>query len=136
MMTLLLALALLQQGDSVTEQITGVRDSYPTLSPDGSTLLFHSNRSGRQAIWASQADGNDPRILFDDPSIGVDPGTPAWSPDGRHIAFAMRPAGEADPNESEIYRIAPDGTDLVRLTRTRGDDTHPSWSTSGRIYFN
>jgi len=117
-------------------QITAPRDSYPHLSPDGTTLVFHSNRNGRQAIWVSNADGSNPRLLFDDPREGADPGTPVWSPDGRVIAFGMRPAGATDENESEIYTMARDGTRLRRLTETPGDDSHPHWSRSGRIYFN
>ena len=115
--------------------LTAVRDTYPSLSPDGRTLLFHSNRSGRQAIWAASADGSNARILFDDPAAGEDPGTPVWSPDGARIAFAMRPRGAADP-ESEIYVMAPDGSGLRRLTNVAGDDSHPHWSREGRIFFN
>ena len=33
-----------------------------SLSPDGRRLLFHSNRSGRQAIWIAGADGSEPRV--------------------------------------------------------------------------
>lgn len=116
--------------------LTGTRDSYPALSPDGRTLLFHSNRSGRQAIWAADGDGSNPRILFDASEIGTDPGTPSWSPDGRRIAFAMTPVGATDENESEIYTIRADGAGLTRLTNTPGDDSHPRFSRSGRIYFN
>ena len=122
--------------ESGTQPLTGVRDSYPALSPNRRTLVFHSNRSGRQAIWAADPDGSNPRILFDDPVQGADPGTPAWSPDGRFIAFGMRPAESSDENESEIYLVAADGTGLRRLSRARGDDSHPAWSASGRIYFN
>ena len=117
--------------------LTAVRDSYPSLSPNGSMLLFQSNRTGRQAIWMARADGSEPHILFDDPEAGTDPGTPAWSPDGREIAFAMKPAGAADENESEIYVIRQDGSGLQRLTLTPGDDSHPHWSADGkRIFFN
>lgn len=117
--------------------LTGVRDSYPHLSPDGRQLVFHSNRSGRQAIWIASADGKNPRILFDQPNLGQDPGTPVWSPDGRSIAFAMRPAGSQDQNESEIYLMGPDGRGVRRLTAAAGDDSHPHWSADGkRIFFN
>ena len=74
--------------------LTAVTDSYPVLSPDGQTLAFHSNRSGRRAIWIAKADGGEPRILFDRPDIGTDPGTPVWSPDGTSIVFGMRPADQ------------------------------------------
>ena len=117
--------------------LTAVTDSYPVMSPDGRQLLFRSNRSGRGAIWIAGADGGQPRIFFDDPAAGTDPGTPVWSPDGATIVFAMKPAGAADENESEVYSIRPDGSGLKRLTNTPGDDSHPHWSANGkRIFFN
>jgi TolB protein len=117
--------------------LTAVQDFYPSLSPDGRTLVFHSNRSGRQAIWAAGADGGHPRLVYDGGNEGDDPGTPVWSPDGARIAFGMRPRGATDPNESEVYTMRPDGTGLRRLTRTPGDDSHPHWSSDGRrIFFN
>lgn len=117
--------------------VTAVRDSYPNLSPDGQTLLFQSNRSGRQALWVASSNGSNPRILFDDPKAGTEPATPRWSPDGRSIVFAMTPPGATDENESEIYLINANGRDLRRLTDTPGDDSHPHWSADGtRIFFN
>lgn len=117
--------------------LTTVRDSYPMLSPDGATLLFASNRSGAPALWVAKADGTAPRLLFGDSAAGSDPGTPVWSPDGKTIAFAMRPVGATDENESEIYTIAADGSGVTRLTAAPGDDSHPHWSADGkRIFFN
>lgn len=122
---------------AATTHLTAVRDSYPSLSPDGTRLLFQSNRSGRQAIWAAAADGSDPRVLLDGGVLGERPATPVWSPDGRSIAFAMTPAGATDPNESEIYVMGADGTRVRRLTAAPGDDSHPHWSADGRrIFFN
>lgn len=124
-------------GISDTASLTSVRDGYPHLSPDGTRLLFNSNRSRRQAVWIAKADGSEPRILFDDPTLGEDPGTAVWAPNGTRIAFAMRPTGATDPNESEIYTMLPDGKGLRRLTNAPGDDSHPHWSADGnRIFFN
>jgi TolB protein len=132
-----LVLALAAAPVAETESITAVRDSYPHLSPDGKTLLFQSNRSGRQAIWIAKPDGADPRLLFDGGSIGDRPSTPVWSPDGVSIAFAMTPAGAADPEESDVYTLRADGSGARRLTETPGDDSHPHWSADGqRIFFN
>lgn len=137
MIALALMIAVAAPGISETTSLTSVRDSYPHLSPDGRRLLFHSNRSGRQAIWIAAADGSDPRILFDDPAKGNDPGGPVWAPDGSSIAFAMRPAGATDPNEYDIYVVRPDGSRPRRLTRAPGNDSHPHWSADGRrIFFN
>ena len=123
-------------GQAEPASVTAVRDSYPNVSADGRRLVFHSNRIGRQALWIANVDGSDARILFDDATAGTDPGTPVWSPDGRRIAFAMRPSGAADP-ESDVYLIDSDGTNLRRLTDAPGDDSHPRWTADGRrIFFN
>lgn len=130
-------IALLALAAAAATPLTAVRDSYPALSPDGKTLLFHSNRSGRQAIWRAAGDGSDPRLLFDGAGLGEEPGTPVWSPDGASIAFAMTPLGATDPNESDIYVMRADGSGVRRLTDAPGDDSHPHWSADGRrLYFN
>src|SRR5688572_25143081 len=54
-------------------------------------------------------------------------GSPAWSPDGKRIAFYSERDGNA-----EIYAMNADGTDLNRLTRTRADEGYPAWSPDGR----
>jgi TolB protein len=117
--------------------LTQVRDSYPGLSSDGTQLLFHSNRGGPRAIWIAKGDGSEPRLLYDGGDQGDDPATPVWSPDGRSIAFAMKPADAADADESDIYVMDADGSNVRRLTDAPGDDSHPHWSGDGRrIFFN
>ena len=134
-MKLLLAIAAAASAATpVMDSLTGVRDSYPRLSPDGKRLVFHSNRLGRQAIWIADGDGSNPRVLFDHEEAGSNPAVPNWSADGRRIAFAMRPA-EAPADETEIYVIDANGSNLERLTSSPGGDGHPHWSRSGRIYF-
>jgi WD40-like Beta Propeller Repeat len=59
---------------------------------------------------------------------------PAWSPDGRRIAFERGPAGDSPGND--VWSMAADGTDRRRLTATAGLDGGPAWSPSGsRIAF-
>ena len=48
---------------------------------------------------------------------------PAWSPDGKSIAFVRRQKGHG-----EIYVMSSDGTDQTRLTRTFAEDIDPAWS--------
>ena len=52
---------------------------------------------------------------------------PAWSPDGRRIAFASGRDGNF-----EIYVINADGSRQRRLTRNTGRDVGPVWSPDGR----
>jgi TolB protein len=54
-------------------------------------------------------------------------GSPAWSPDGRRIAFYSERDGNA-----EIYVMNADGTAVTRLTRTSADEGYPAWSPDGR----
>ena len=53
--------------------------------------------------------------------------TPAWSPDGRKLAFVS----ERDGN-SEIYVMNVDGSEQENLTRQPASDSNPSWSRDGR----
>src|SRR3954463_15286948 len=52
---------------------------------------------------------------------------PAWSPNGRLIAFSSTRDGNG-----EIYVMNADGTRPRRLTRNPLDDTDPTWSPDGR----
>jgi TolB protein len=53
--------------------------------------------------------------------------TPAWSPDGRKLAFVSERDGNA-----EIYVMNADGSEQENLTRQPATDSHPSWSADGR----
>jgi TolB protein len=109
--------------------LTRVRDSYPMLSPDGKVLLFQSNRSGREALYLADPDGEQVRVLVD---TGDEPSVPVWSPDGKRIAFVASVAGQ-----TEVFVMNADGTQRRRLTDHPGDDSHPHWSTDGRrLFFN
>ena len=121
---------------AVIASVTKVSDSYPHLSRDGETLAFHSNRSGKTALWLADSNGKNPRLLFDGASDGTDPVAPKISPDGRLIAFAMTPRN-APPGSSDIYLLTLANNSVRRLTRDMGDASHPIWNADGtRIFFN
>ncbi len=52
---------------------------------------------------------------------------PAWSPDGKKIAFASNRDGN-----NEIYVMNADGSAQKRLTFAPGRDAHPAWSPDGK----
>jgi TolB protein len=112
------------------KRLTNVISSYPALSPDGQTLVFQSNRTGRWELYTSKPDGSELKQLTNMPGDNV---IPSWSPDGKQIVFAR----SANPsNDSDIYIINADGSGLRQLTNFPGDDSHPHWAVNGRIVFN
>ena len=74
------------------EQITRGKsnDTRPRFSPDGSSLLFISDRTGKPQVWVMPLTGGEPRQLTDLPNgaAGAE-----WSPDGNRVAF-LAPSGE------------------------------------------
>src|SRR5215470_1357029 len=68
-----------------------------SFSPDGTKLLFE--RAG--GIWTVNVDGSSPRRV---PTGDDQAADPAWSPDGRSIAWTSFRDGNA-----EIYVANPDG---------------------------
>ena len=112
-------------------RISQVKDLYPHLSPDGSRIVFQSNRSGNAQIWLMNKDGSGVVKLTDVPGEGAE--TPVWSPDGRLIAYATY-IGE---DNNDVFVMKADGSEQTRVTSGPGYDGHPHWSADGgRIVFN
>src|SRR5260370_23078491 len=66
------------------EQLTSAKsnDTRPRFSPDGHTLLFISDRSGKPQVWLMSLQGGEPRQLTDLPNGA---GAAQWSPDGKRV---------------------------------------------------
>jgi Tol biopolymer transport system component len=101
----------------------------PKYSPDGSRIVFMSNRTGIDELWLADSEGRNARQLTSFGRATV--GSPRWSPDGRRIAFDSTAGGEA-----KIYLIAADGGAPRRITSGPSTDVRPSWSHDGAwVYF-
>jgi dipeptidyl aminopeptidase/acylaminoacyl peptidase len=66
-----------------------------------------------------------------------DEARPAWSPDGKQIAFTSNRSGDPDRNyNNDIWVVAADNTDkgahLTQITTNPGDDNSPTWSPDGK----
>jgi Tol biopolymer transport system component len=112
--------------------ITSARSSYVrpnAFSPDGKRIAFESNRSGYYALWTANADGSGANLLFENGLINS--GSPAWSRDGRQIAFDTRVGTKA-----HIFVISPDGGSAHPITQSDSDNILPTWSQDGKtLYF-
>lgn len=100
----------------------------PRYSPDGSKIVFSSNRSGSLEIWTANAEGAELNQIT---NFGGATGSPMWSPDGRWIVFDSRPGGNPD-----VYIVGVDGGTPRRLTTDPSDEIVPSFSRDGAwVYF-
>jgi Tol biopolymer transport system component len=105
----------------------------PSWSLDGTRLAFVRDDN----IYAMNADGSGYTRLSDDDIDDYDQ-SPAWSPDGTRIAFAswQRAFGGERRNDSDIYVMNADGSNIGRLTDDPSTDLLPAWSPDGsRIAF-
>ena len=99
----------------------------PTWAPDGKRIAFVSSKAGLPALWIMNANGTGRRAveLPEPPSNAGDdwPYTvlfPAWSPDGRTIAFSNGMslwAVEVESGEVAVSPAAPAGTACSRRGR-------------------
>ncbi|MBI1369234.1 MAG: hypothetical protein GC162_11350 [Planctomycetes bacterium] len=95
------------------------------IDPTGQWLVFASTRHRATAdIYLKRVDGNTTTQLTNDPGNDV---MPAFSPDGKQIAFASDRAGNWD-----IYVQGVDGGAPVQLTNDPSQELHPSWSPDGK----
>ncbi len=96
-----------------------------SVSPDGGTLYYSSNRDGNYDIYRSGLDGfSDLQRIADLPG---DAYAPSVSPDGSKVVFQAGAYGA----EAEIWIVNSDGTGLTRLTNNGVHDGQPNFSPDG-----
>src|SRR6267378_2213662 len=96
-------------------------------SPDGKTVAFISNISGRNNLWLVPAEGGWPTQLTVSDQRQT---APAWSPDGKWIAYQSDYDGD---EQWDIFIVSPKTGQVVNLTNTREiAEEDPTWSPDGR----
>ncbi|MEW5872165.1 MAG: DUF4352 domain-containing protein [Chloroflexota bacterium] len=104
---------------------TSPSDLVPTATPglivsDLGRIAFVSNREGNQDIYVMEPDGSNVTRLT---VYKADETDPAWSPDGRKIAFT---------SNRMIYVMNADGSGIKALTTNESWAFSPAWSPDGK----
>lgn len=121
---------LLDRGTKRQVRVPGVRNSgMAAIAPDGSSLVYQAERrAGRYDLWIQPlqagSPSGDPRPLTD--QVGL-PSHPAYSPDGRWIAYYLIADGQRD-----IWVTQVAGGEPMRITDDPGQDQQPAWAPDGK----
>jgi eukaryotic-like serine/threonine-protein kinase len=97
----------------------------PHISPDGTSIVFISNRSGSFEVWKCNNDGSNPEQLTDMRATST--GSPRWSPDGKLIAFDSTKYGNTD-----LFLVGAEGGPVRPITTETTEEVVPRWSRDGR----
>ena len=120
--------------DPPVELISTTRDQLmPQYSPDGTHIVFASDRTGPTEIWMSDAAGGNLGQLT---HLGQPSGSPSWSPDGKKIAFDSRTSMKDGSLHADVYVMDITEQAPRKLNTGTGEASVPSWSHDGKwIYF-
>jgi TolB protein len=100
-------------------------------SPDGKRLAFAFDKTspnqGDIDVHLIDADGKNQKPLAVSQGKLSHEESPAWSPDGKRVAYSSTRDGN-----QELYVIGIDGKNAKRLTNDPAIDAHPAWSPDGK----
>jgi TolB protein len=100
-------------------------DSGVAIDPTGRWMVYASTRNSEKSdLYLQRVDGTSVTQLTSDPA---DDAFPAFSPDGRRIAFCSTRSGTW-----QVYLMDLDGRNVVQVTTARTQCVHPTFAPDGK----
>jgi len=107
-----------------------------TWSPNGQTLAYVVAEDSSPELWVASVDSDEAPVLLIHGREELF-SAPAWSPDGRTLAFSRTPLGAETASASDIWLVNADGGNLRPLLHNDLEESSPAWSPDSRyIAFN
>ncbi|HZP48606.1 MAG TPA: hypothetical protein VFB07_08730 [Vicinamibacterales bacterium] len=109
-------------GSGYTQVTSGASNNgFPSMAPDGTRFVYRTFGPDGEGLRIMNLETRAVTKLTE----GYD-NFPLWSPRGDLIMFSRQADGDY-----EIYTVRPDGTDVKRVTFSKGNDAHMGWSPDG-----
>lgn len=109
----------------------------PRFSPDGTKILFTSDRGGGDNIWTMNSDGTE-RVQITKEDFRL-LNNPAWHPSGKYFVAKKHFTSERSLGAGEMWMYSfPDGGAGVQLTKRKNDQqdaNEPIFSPDGRYLY-
>jgi Tol biopolymer transport system component len=123
-------LVLLNRDSGEQKPLPGLQCWMPSISPDGSRIVFLSMRSNSDRnLWAQDVGGvnpsNSPQRLTEIDGVASHP---AFSPDGQWIAYYR-----IFQNKRDIWIIPASGGSPTQFTQDSMSNQYPAWSPEGTM---
>src|SRR6266700_946566 len=98
-------------------------------SPDGKTIVFVSNITGRNNLWLVPAEGGWPTQLTVSDQRQENP---TWSPDGRNLAYMVKPKTSSSYEIDVFDSLMRETKHVTKNTPPDRLNTNPIWSRDGK----
>ncbi|PYS96514.1 MAG: amidohydrolase [Acidobacteria bacterium] len=110
-------------------------DFAPRFAPDGSLVVFCSDRGGDMNLWLMKPDGSSPRALTEEKDAVFS--SPSWTPDGLYVLARKEETSKAGIPPVELWMFHRDGGSGVRIIKKDAlhNSSGPIASPDGRYIY-